>query len=174
MEQEEMNWPTRRITPRALTLTIAALTVVALLAGSQLPRLAEAGGASSPIIQPLVIGAILTLQVHSVDSLTNHPNPFYTNASTCYRAANLDDLCNVTITATSYVTCPCTFEGLNYTQIGSSAWPSPTKFYFIESDPTFPVNLPSGASGYSITAGLWFHVIPSTGKISAFVELHFQ
>jgi len=60
---------------------------------------------------------------------------------------------------------------LNYLQIWPMSGPEPTKFNFVNSDPTLPSPGP-----YLCWPGneyqFWFHVIPTTGHLFGSVVIH--
>ena len=161
---------------------IAPVAVLALILGTQLPTFAAGTVAvNSTSVQAVVTGA--TLSIHPYVNSSTHD--YNASSAPCFRAANGLDQCNVTVGVNLTTLCGgpgshChDLRSYNFTVMGHHK--APILFYLINSDPTLPIiGLYSPTSGCTgggcgvthVTISLWFHVIPTSGTVSAFLQIN--
>jgi hypothetical protein len=150
----------------AMVLIVAVIAATAILALSQLPQV-PAPFEVSP--DSALTSATLNASRFSVEGAYGGGG-FNVSSAPCSRAAPLTFECNVTLFTVPIGSCgTCAVAFLNYTDLGSGAVPS--NFYFINSDPTLPLVLPTGCTRTCTeTLAMWFQVTPHSGTISAFIE----
>jgi hypothetical protein len=173
METRKSERTSRRSIQEVLAVAAAVLAVVSVVTVIQLPRIAMGSDASGvPVAPSSVVGAKHTI----LSKLSGGGAGFFNvNASTCYRAGNGLDECNVTLAETTNCGSSCGWlEAVNYSIVGSPN--PPTTFYFISANPGLPFSLAGYgcSSGCGPTFSLWFHVIPVSGHIAAFLEFDWQ
>jgi hypothetical protein len=164
MEHDEKGKRPRRISSTGIMGTVGIVVILGLLAGSSLPT--PALGASPSLgafSTPAVVGARLNLTVVYTGG------GFTITAGACARPANYTAECNVTFYGSGTYG---TAHNLNYSMLGSHSHLG--TFYLVNSDPTLPCSgLPTGLPPRSVTFVFWFHVIPTTGTIPAFMKIYY-
>jgi hypothetical protein len=174
MKTKERGGKGRQISSRGFILTMAAVAIVALFVGSQLSQMTAGASlppsSNSPTPAPSVTGANLTLNFSCGGC---HAGGFDFAATPCYRQTGGWDDCNVTMWVPTLAngTCSSSVGHIKSLQIWPLSGPEPTKFFFANSDPTFP----SGGPNCGLPGNLyqfWFHVIPASGHAYGSVDIY--
>jgi hypothetical protein len=172
MEPKRTRAMPRRRTSTGLFLVVATAAVVALLAVSQLPSLTAGATASSRLTTgPSVTGATLTLNFTCDGCRTAG---FNFTPSPCSMVGSGWADCRITmwIPTLTNGTCSGSLGQIDYLHYWSASGPQPSKFLFVNSDPTFPSPGPNCAQNPGNLYQFWFHVIPSTGHFYGNVVIH--
>jgi hypothetical protein len=164
----------RNVSPRTLALTAAAVAMVALVVGTQVPQVVAGANASMvSSVVPATNGTKLALNWSCMGCASAG---FNITPKACVAEGSGWQLCDVLmwVPADAPGTCSSSVGQISYLQLFYPTGREPFKFSFVNSDPTFPSPGPNCAQNVANLYEFWFHTVPATGNLHGKVVISAQ